>query len=142
MSLLEDSDTGGIEERADEEILRRSIRQPALFEVLLTRYQDAFLRKAQSIVRNQEEAEDIVQEAFAKIYQYANRFVVQDGASFKSWGYKILMNTAFTHYQKRKRQWAGTAELDPELYWDYLLAAGLNKKRIYRFLTGRSPLGT
>src|SRR3989344_386196 len=115
MGLLDDVDKT-IEEWGDEEVLRRAIRKPKLFEILLDRYEDAFLRKAESIVHNREESEDIVQEAFAKIYQYAGRFVVQEGASFKSWGYKILMNTAFTHYQKRKRDRLGTAPLDPELY--------------------------
>ncbi|OGG47487.1 hypothetical protein A3D66_00280 [Candidatus Kaiserbacteria bacterium RIFCSPHIGHO2_02_FULL_50_9] len=115
MGLLDDAEIK-LEEQADEEVLRRSIKKPAFFAVLLDRYEDAFLRKAESIVHNREEAEDIVQEAFAKIYQYGGRFVTVEGASFKSWGYKILMNTAFTHYQKRKRQWQETAELDPELY--------------------------
>ena len=105
-----------VAEVSDEEILRRSIKKPKLFELLLDRYQDAFLRKAEAIVRNKEEAEDIVQEAFAKVYQNAGRFTVVEGASFKSWAYKILINTAFTHYQKRKRQWQGTAEIDPEIY--------------------------
>ncbi len=116
MGLLDDIETKPIAEESDEEILRKSVKHPALFEVLLDRYEEAFLRKALSIVRSREEAEDVVQEAFAKIYQNAARFVVQEGASFKSWGYKILMNTAFTHYQKRKRNLLATTELDPELY--------------------------
>ncbi len=101
---------------ADEEVLARSIRHPQLFEVLLSRYQDAFVRKAGSIVRSKEEAEDIVQESFAKIYLNAGRFKTVEGASFKSWGYRILINTALTHYQKRKREWLGQAPLDPEFY--------------------------
>lgn len=116
MGLLDDDAPLSFGAVSDEELLRRSVKKPKLFGELLNRYQDAFLRKALGIVRSREEAEDIVQEAFAKIYLNAGRFVVQDGASFKSWGYKILMNTAFTHYQKRKRVWEGTAELDPELY--------------------------
>ena len=105
-----------IEEKSDEEVLELSIEQPNLFAVLIDRYQEAFLRKAGSVIRNKEDAEDIVQETFTKIYLYAAKFQVQEGASFKSWGYKILMNTSFTHYKKRKRHLGATADLDPEFY--------------------------
>ena len=100
----------------DEVILERSIKHPGLFAVLVRRYQEAFLRKAESIIHNPEEAEDIVQETFTKIYFNARRFKPQTGASFKSWGYKILVNTTFSHYQRLKKKGAAHIELDPEFY--------------------------
>ncbi|OGZ06466.1 MAG: hypothetical protein A2845_06125 [Candidatus Lloydbacteria bacterium RIFCSPHIGHO2_01_FULL_49_22] len=103
-------------ELKDEVILERSIEHPSLFAVLVARYQDAFLRKADSVIHSKEEAEDIVQETFTKIYFNARRFKTVEGASFKSWGYKILMNTTFTHYQKLKKKGAAHVELDPEFY--------------------------
>lgn len=103
-------------ELRDEVVLERSIESPKLFAVLVSRYQDAFLRKADSVIHNREEAEDIVQETFTKIYFNARRFKTVEGASFKSWGYKILMNTTFTHYQKLKKKGATHIELDPEFY--------------------------
>lgn len=103
-------------EKSDEEILALSKNQPYLFGILLDRYQDAFLRKAQSVLGNKEDAEDIVQEAFTKIYRYADKFEVQEGASFKSWGYKILLNTAFTRYQKMKKHRNAVFNPDPEWY--------------------------
>lgn len=105
-----------LRERSDEEVLALSVSDPAAFGVLLDRYQEPFLRKAFSVVKNEEDAEDVVQDAFMKIYMNAARFRVQAGATFKSWGYRILMNTAFTHYQKKKRARAATVELDPEFY--------------------------
>jgi RNA polymerase sigma-70 factor (ECF subfamily) len=104
------------EEQKDEEILARSLSQPSLFEVLLTRYQEAFLRKAESIIGNRQDAEDIVQDTFTKIYLHAPSFHPVEGASFRSWAYKILINTALTLYQKRKRIRQATITLDPELY--------------------------
>jgi len=86
-----------IDERSDEELLALSIKKPEVFGILLDRYQNAFLRKSQSVVFSREEAEDIVQETFTKIYTNAHRFEVVPGASFKSWGYRILLNTSFTH---------------------------------------------
>ncbi|MFA5831190.1 MAG: RNA polymerase sigma factor [Candidatus Paceibacterota bacterium] len=87
----------------DEELLRLSIERPSVFGVLVERYQAPFLRKAHHVLRNREDAEDAVQEAFTKIYVNAARFQPQEGASFGSWGYKILLNTCFTFHQKRKR---------------------------------------
>ncbi len=105
-----------VENLPDEVILERSLGQPSLFAILVDRYQDAFLRKAESVVRSPEEAEDIVQETFTKIYFNARRFKPVPGATFKSWGYKILMNTTFTHYQKLKKKGAVHVELEPEFY--------------------------
>lgn len=103
-------------EKSDEEILALSVRQPYLFGILLDRYQDAFLRKAVSVLGNKEDAEDVVQEAFTKIYINAAKFQVQDGASFKSWGYKILLNTAFTRYQKMKKHRGAVFNPKPQWY--------------------------
>lgn len=100
----------------DEVILERSLAHPSLFKVIVDRYQEAFLRKAGSIIRNPEEAEDIVQETFTKIYFNARRFTPQEGATFKSWAYRILVNTTFTHYQKLKKKGAAQIELEPEFY--------------------------
>lgn len=101
---------------SDEEVLALSLRDPERFEALLDRYQDAFVRKARSIIHDEAEADDIVQEAFTKIYLNAKRFKKVEGATFKSWGYRILINTALTHYKKRKRDRGATVSLDPEFY--------------------------
>lgn len=84
----------------DEEVLARARKEPWLFAVLLDRYQDAFLRKARTVLRTEEDAEEVVQDTFTKIYMHADKFEARDTASFSSWGYRILMNTACTQYQK------------------------------------------
>lgn len=91
------------EELSDKDVLERSLEKPHYFEVLVTRYQEAFLRKSTRVVHSQEEAEDVVQETFLKIYKYGHKFKEQPGASFKSWAYKILLNTCYTYYMKQKR---------------------------------------
>jgi RNA polymerase sigma-70 factor (ECF subfamily) len=102
--------------RSDEEILATSLSHPSQFALLVDKYEDAFMRKALRILRSPEECEDAVQEAFTKIYMYAPRFKVQEGATFSSWGYKILINTCLTKYQKRKKEAGARVELDPEFY--------------------------
>ena len=100
---------------SDEELLARSITHPAVFSQLVEKYEAPFLRKALSIVRDEREAEDVVQEAFTKIYLNAKKFKVVEGASFSSWGYRIVINTALTHYAKRKREFGVRADLEPEI---------------------------
>ena len=92
----------GLEKIKDEEILAISLKNPSFFGVLVDRYQEAFLRAASKIVNHREESQDIVQEAFVKIYKNGDRFKEQEGGSFKSWAYKIVINTALTHYRKLK----------------------------------------
>lgn len=103
------------QERSDEDILAASVAHPSLFALLVQKYEAPFLRKALGIVRDQVAAEDIVQEAFTKIYLNAPKFKVVEGATFSSWGYRIVVNTALTHYMKRKRERGVRAELEPEI---------------------------
>ncbi len=105
-----------VEHMSDEEILAASIETPSLFAALVRKYEAPFLRKALGIVKSPEEAEDVVQEAFVKIYVNAGKFKKQDGAQFSSWGYRILINTALTHYAKRRRESAVRTEIDPEIF--------------------------
>jgi RNA polymerase sigma-70 factor (ECF subfamily) len=100
----------------DEEILAISIERPSVFGLLVDRYEKAFLSTATGIVKNREEAEDIVQEAFTKVYLNAKKFKEVEGASFKSWAYKILINTSFTHYKKTKRAMTTASYDNPEFY--------------------------
>lgn len=101
---------------SDEELLHLSKVHPRAFEELVNRYEDAFLRKAKTIVYSKEDAEEIVQDTFTRIYLYQAKYQSQDGAKFSSWAYTILTRTAFTRYQKLKKSKDKNVLLDPELY--------------------------
>lgn len=101
---------------SDIEILRRSRREPELFALLVRRYEAPFLRRAKTILADPEDAKEAVQDAFTKIYLYADRYREQEGATFASWGYTILNRVAYTRYQSRKRDRAAHVELLPEHY--------------------------
>ena len=103
-------------EMTDEQVLAASLSHPELFARLVRKFEEPFLRKALSILRQEEEAEDVVQETFTKIYLNAGKFKKQEGASFSSWGYRILINTALTHYAKRKRENGREVGLDEEIW--------------------------
>ncbi len=90
--------------KSDEEILVLSIDKPSLFEIIVNKYQNAFLRKAKDIIHDDELARDIVQESFMKIYLNAPRFKKMEEASFKAWAYRIVLNTSFSFYRKKQRE--------------------------------------
>jgi len=115
--LLDDTEANrelALKDKTDEELLERSQSDPRLFAMLLDRYEEAFLRKAYYILGNKEAAEDAVQDAFVKIYKNARRFHPEPNAGFKSWGYRILVNTCFTAYKRHKREGTFLADLEPE----------------------------
>ncbi len=101
---------------SDAEILARSRKDPELFGILVDRHEAAFLRKARTILYSKEDAEEVVQDCFTRIYLYADRYQVEAGATFTSWAYTILTRLAFTRYQKAKKDRGATLALDPELY--------------------------
>ncbi len=98
-----EEESEGPSQLKDEEILSLSQSEPAAFEILVDRYQEPLMRAALRVVRSREEAEDIVQEAFVKMYKNSDKFEKQEGIEFKSWAYKVTINTAITHYRKLKR---------------------------------------
>ena len=66
-----DEDFGSLK---DEEVLFASLEKPALFRVLMARYEKAFLRKAKSVVYREEDAEDVVQDVFVTFVQSIEKF--------------------------------------------------------------------
>ncbi len=108
------SSTDDARELPDEELLMRSNGQPWLFAVLLDRYEQAFMRRAVAIIRDERDAEEIVQDTFTKIYLHAASFKPQEGAKFSSWAYRILLNTSYTYYVKRRKLGERVTALDPE----------------------------
>lgn len=101
---------------SDAEVLARSQKEPALFSALVHRYEAALLRRARTILKSPEDAEEAVQDAFTKMYLYADKYHPQEGASFSSWMYTILNRVAYTKYRTKSAEWGKRAELEPEHY--------------------------
>jgi RNA polymerase sigma-70 factor (ECF subfamily) len=100
----------------DAEILARSQKEPDLFALLVRRYEAPLLRRARTILKSPEDAEEVVQDAFTKMYLYADKYHVQEGASFSSWAYMILNRVAYTKYRAKSLERGKRAELLPEHY--------------------------
>lgn len=103
----------------DERILMEAQSFPWMFAVLVERYQEPFLRKVRGVIHNPLDAEEVVQDAFTKIYVNAHRYEPQSGAKFSSWAYRILLNTAFTRYQKLVKESQRFQAIDPEFEQQY-----------------------
>lgn len=101
---------------SDAEVLARSQKEPDIFVLLVRRYEAALLRRARSILFSPEDAEEVVQDAFTKIYLYADTYHQQEGASFSSWAYTILNRVAYTKYRAKSIERGKRAELLPEHY--------------------------
>ncbi len=101
---------------SDAEVLARSQKDPAFFALLVRRYEAPLLRRARTILKSPEDAEEVVQDAFTKMYLYADKYHPQEGASFSSWMYTILNRVAYTKYRAKSVEWGKRAELLPEHY--------------------------
>jgi len=108
--------TTGLDTLTDAEVLARSQKEPDLFAILVRRYEPALLRRARTVLKSPEDAEEAVQDAFTKAYLYADKYHPQEGASFSSWMYTILNRVAYTKYRAKSIERGRRAELLPEHY--------------------------
>src|ERR1700758_4240284 len=69
------------------------------FEELVHRYDRDVLRIALNILRKTEDARDVYQEAFLKIYKNLPRFRFE--CSFYTWVYRIVTNVCLDHLRRR-----------------------------------------
>ncbi|MCX6716091.1 MAG: RNA polymerase sigma factor [Candidatus Taylorbacteria bacterium] len=100
---------------SDAELLSLSREEPAVFEEIVNRYQRSFVRKAVSILRNEDDAYDAVQDTFVRIYTASGKFETREGASFSSWAYTILINQCYTSYKNKHKRELVSLEFVPEL---------------------------
>ena len=74
----------------------------ARFERDALPYLDQLYGAAMRMTRNPADAEDLVQETFAKAYSAFHQF--RHGTNLKAWLYRILTNTYINSYRKKQRQ--------------------------------------
>lgn len=71
------------------------------FRDLMTAYQNAFYGLARRYTGSHEDADDVLQEGFVKIFQ--NLAGLSRADAFFPWARRIMINTALDHIRKRKR---------------------------------------
>jgi RNA polymerase sigma-70 factor, ECF subfamily len=72
------------------------------FSQLISMYEARVFRLARHIVRNQEDAEDVLQNAFLKAFTALESF--QENSKFYTWLVRITVNEALMKLRKRKRK--------------------------------------
>jgi RNA polymerase sigma-70 factor (ECF subfamily) len=84
----------------------------AAFETLVRRYSERAFRAAYRVVRDQQAAEEVLQEALIKAYRALPRFEAR--SSFYTWLYRITVNLALDRRRRGKRE--------PTVEWDDAIA--------------------
>jgi RNA polymerase sigma-70 factor (ECF subfamily) len=82
------------------------------FELLVIKYQRKLMRLVSRLVRDQAEAEDVVQEAFIKAYRALPQF--RGDSAFYTWLYRIGINTAKNYLVTQGRRAPTSTEADVE----------------------------
>ncbi len=92
----------------DEEVVERVLRgETALFEILMRRYNQRLYRVARAILRDDHEAEDVMQDAYVRAYQHLRQF--EGRSQFSTWLTRIAVHEALARAERRRR----FQELDP-----------------------------
>jgi RNA polymerase sigma-70 factor (ECF subfamily) len=89
---------------ADDRALVRAAQQGDMeaFEELIARHRDKIYARAYSMLRNEEEAIDLSQEAWVKGWQRLRQFQGESG--FATWITRIVINLCLDQLRKQKRQ--------------------------------------
>ena len=89
----------------------------AAFEELVRRYDRDVLRLALNLMKRTEDARDVYQEAFLKVYRNLHRFRFE--CSFYTWLYRIVTNVCLDQFRRRQARPGDQApELHPAKYED------------------------
>jgi RNA polymerase sigma-70 factor (ECF subfamily) len=81
----------------------------AAFGQLVARYDRKLLRIAQHITHNQEDAQDVVQETFLKVFQNLDAF--RGDSQFSTWLFRIVVNQSLMGLRKQRTKQRAVAEL-------------------------------
>ena len=74
------------------------------FGVLVRRHTERFYRLAYRYVRSRETAEDIVQDAFLKLWEEPGRWQPERSSKFTTWFYRVVVNLCLDWRKKKRPQ--------------------------------------
>jgi RNA polymerase sigma-70 factor, ECF subfamily len=88
--------------KMDESSVIRAVQagDPDAFEQLVRAHDQSVLRLALNLLRSPEDARDVYQEAFLRVYRNIHTF--RFDCSFHTWLYRIVTNICLDHLRKRK----------------------------------------
>lgn len=87
----------------DEEIVDKvRAGETALYEIIMRRYNQRLYRVARAILRDDNEAEDVMQDAYVRAYQHLDQFARR--APFSTWLTRIAVHEALARVRQRNRR--------------------------------------
>ena len=91
-----------LESWSDEEIVERVLEgESALYEIIMRRYNQRLYRAARAILRDDGEAEDVLQDTYVRAYQHLAQFAGR--ARFSTWLTRIAVHEALARVRRRDR---------------------------------------
>jgi len=124
---------------ADErELIRRAQRgDRAAFDAVVRLYDHEVLRLALKVVGSPEEAQDLYQEAFLKVYRSLGHF--RFDSRFSTWLYRVVMNVCLDHLRKQKGRSEVQAPATEDGETDYFQSVADDRPELHpeRTLKGR-----
>src|SRR5579864_3099938 len=92
----------GREPLSDEEVVTRVLAgETGMFEIVMRRHNQRLYRVARAILRNDGEAEDVMQDAYVRAYEHLGQFAGR--ARFSTWLTRIAVHEALARERKRGR---------------------------------------
>jgi RNA polymerase sigma-70 factor, ECF subfamily len=93
---------------SDEEVVARVLAgETAMFEIVMRRHNQRLYRVARAILRNDGEAEDVMQDAYVRAYEHLDQFAGK--AKFSTWLTRIAVHEALARQRRGNRY----QELEP-----------------------------
>src|SRR3989338_1254753 len=95
--------------RTDEELVKLALKNPEYFEDIVIKYQKPIVGFHYNFLKNPQDAEDLAQDTFLKIYLNLRYFDEKKG-EFKNWIFKIAKNI-FIDFLRKKGGTGGKKEI-------------------------------
>ena len=88
----------------DQKIINQILEgDSSAFSVLVDNYKDLVFTLAMRMIKNREEAEEVSQDTFIKVYKSLNKF--KGNSKFSTWIYRVAYNTCLDRLKKLKREY-------------------------------------
>jgi RNA polymerase sigma factor (sigma-70 family) len=86
----------------DEEVVDRVLKgEKELYETIMRRYNQRLFRVSRSIVKDDDEAEDVMQEGYIRAYEHLGGF--EKRSKFSTWITRIVINESLARIRKKSR---------------------------------------
>jgi RNA polymerase sigma-70 factor (ECF subfamily) len=96
-------------EKNDKQLVREFLKGDTLaYEILIQRYSEKVFSLATRMMRNQEDAEEVLQDVFVTVFRKMKSF--EGKSSFSSWLYRVTVNAALMKLRKNRQDRSSSME--------------------------------